>query len=127
MRKAALAAAVPVCLTVFVALALAGDGEKKNPKGAQERVAWVEKCLKDLDGVKPGMTRKEVAERLTMDGGLQPLGGPIRFAHRECGYFKVDVDFDFRRDPPGTGRAISSPDDKVTKTSKPYIARPVLD
>jgi hypothetical protein len=130
LRNVLISVAALGCLAMLTTLSRAGAGEqdqKHDQKVAQERVAWVEKCLNDFEAIKPGMTRKEVAERLAMESGLQALGGPIRFVHRECPLFKMDVSFDFKRDSTDQGRAISSPDDKVTETSKPYFGRPILD
>jgi hypothetical protein len=60
------------------------------------------------------------------DGGLQGAS-PVRFAHPACAYFKIDVEFEFKRNAADQGRAIASKDDKATKVSKPYIESPILD
>jgi hypothetical protein len=72
------------------------------------------------------MTRGEVAGRFAMDGGIQGVS-PVRFVHPGCPYFKVDVEFEFRKDAADQGRGISSKDDKVIRVSKPYMERQVGD
>src|SRR5215467_1666635 len=68
------------------------------PAPPLDRTAWVEQCLKDFESIKPGMTRGEAERKLLMDGGLQSAS-PVRFVHPECRYFKIEVQFDFARDP----------------------------
>lgn len=92
----------------------------------KDRTQWVESCLKNLESIKAGMTRGQVEAKLTMDGGLQSVS-PVRFAHPACGYFKVDVEFEFKRNAADQGRAIADKADKVAKVSKPYIERPFID
>ncbi len=92
----------------------------------QDRTQWVESCLKDFESIKAGLTRGQVEAKLTMDGGLQGVS-PVRFAHPGCGYFKVDVEFEFKRNAADQNRAIADKADKVTKVSKPYIERPFAD
>jgi hypothetical protein len=87
---------------------------------------WAERCLRDFESIRKGMTRGEVASRFAMDGGLQGVS-PVRFVHPGCPYFKVDVEFEFRKDAADKGRAISSMDDKVIRVSKPYVERTVGD
>jgi hypothetical protein len=108
---------LPLCL---------GQGENEQKKTRQEHIAWVAKCLMDFQSIKVGMTRGEVEKRFPEDGGERGVS-PVRFTHPECGYFKIDVEFDFKRDAKEQGRAIESPEDKVTKISKPYIEAPTID
>jgi hypothetical protein len=92
----------------------------------KDRTQWVESCLKDFESIKAGMTRGQVEAKLTMDGGLQGVS-LVRFAHPACGYFKINVEFEPKRDAAPQGRAIADKADKVTKSSKPYIERPFVD
>jgi len=111
-----------LCMCLVQCLCLAGS-EKGDGKVNQERLAWVAKCLKDFESIKPGMTRKDIRKRFPMDGGLQGVS-LVRFAHPECPYFKIDVEFSFKRNPDDQNRAVMSPDDKAIKISKPYIEPP---
>ncbi|MGD0596318.1 MAG: hypothetical protein ABSA64_02205 [Sedimentisphaerales bacterium] len=114
-----------LCIGLVISLCLA-NGETPQVKPNQEHMAWVEKCLTDFESIKPGMTRGEIEKKFPMDGGAQGVS-PVRFTHPECGYFKVAVEFDFKRNEKDQGRAIISPDDKATKVSTPYIERPFTD
>ena len=108
-----------LCIGLVISLCLA-NGEAPQAKTSQERTVWVEKCLRDFEGIKPGMTRGEIQKKFPMAGGFQTVS-PVRFTHPECGYFKVDVEFDFKRNEKDQNRVIESPDDKATKVSRPYI------
>ena len=91
---------------------------------AVDHSRWVEGCLKDFESLKPGMTRKEVDEKLEQDGGIQFVG-KMRYQHPDCPYFKVDIEFACSRD--AEGRIMSKPTDKVTAISNPYLEWPVMD
>lgn len=93
---------------------------------AADHAKWLEICLKDFESIAVGMTRSEVQTKLSEDGGLQTVS-PVRFTHPACPSFKIDVEFDFGRDPADQNRAVWGKDDKVNKVSKPYIERPADD
>jgi len=114
-----------LCIGLGISLCLA-QGEKPQEKPNLERTKWVEKCLRDFESIKPGMTRGDIEKRFPMDGGVHSAS-LMRFTHPECGYFKADIEFDFKRDEKDQGRAILSPEDKATKVSRPYIERPYGD
>lgn len=86
----------------------------------------VQKCLRDFETIKAGMTRSEVESRFPRDGGIQAFS-LVRFVHPACPYFKIDVEFDCKRNAADQNRAIRSKDDKATKISKPYIESPFAD
>jgi hypothetical protein len=87
---------------------------------------WVQMCLRDFDSIKVGMTRSQIEGILSQDGGLQSVS-PNRFAHPACASFKIDVEFDFKRNPADQNRVVWGEDDKATTVSKPYIERPFID
>jgi hypothetical protein len=91
-----------------------------------DRMEWVEQSLKDFESMKVGMTRAELEAKMSPDGGIRSAGLAC-FVHPECPSFKMDVEFDFKRDPANQNRAVESKDDKVTKLSKPYLERPFID
>jgi hypothetical protein len=113
---------------ILVALSASFSAHGKPPAATPDKghTAWVEKCLKDFESVKAGMTRHDVDAKWTMDGGIQGVS-PVRYAHPACPYFKIDVEFDFKKNAADQNRAITGKDDKVTRVSKPYIERPFLD
>ncbi len=109
----------------FIAL-LRAQAPPPRVQSNENHREWVESCLKDFESIKPGMTRGQVESKLVMDGGWQVVS-PVRFAHPACRYFKIDVEFDFKRNAADQGRAITDKADKVIKFSKPYIERPFID
>jgi hypothetical protein len=118
-----------IVLTLWTGLMLPlclGQEENEQKKTRQEHIAWVAKCLMDFESIKVGVTRGEIQKRFMMDGGFHSPSR-VRFTHPECGYFKIDVEFDVKRDEKDQGRAISSPEDKAMKISKPYIEAPTMD
>ncbi|MCH7726270.1 MAG: M56 family metallopeptidase [Planctomycetes bacterium] len=97
-------------------------GQDAERQVAQDRVNWVVKCIKDFKAIKVGMIRKDVEKRFQYDRGIQgALRG--RFIHPDCSIFKMDVEFSVKRDRYNEDVYYFSPDDKVVKVSKPYIAR----
>jgi hypothetical protein len=117
MRRLVVIPGVVLCISIGVFLS-ADEGSKETQEKTFERQAWVEKCLRDFEAIKPGMTRKEVQAQLHSDGGLQGVS-PVRFVHPECPYFKIDVEFSFGRDEADQGRALRSDEDPVVRVSKP--------
>ena len=105
---------------------LFAEGQQLGTEPNKDCTRWVEKCLKDFQSIKPGMTRHEVENKFTMDGGLQMVSR-VRFSHPTCAYFMIDVEFETKRDPADQNRAIWGKDDRVTKISKPYIESPAGD
>ena len=114
-----------VLLGVSTAL-FSAHGKPPTSTPDKEHTEWVEKCLADFKSIKAGMTRHEVEGKLMMDGGLQGAF-PVRYIHPACPYFKIDVEFAFKKNAADQNRAITGKDDKVTRVSKPYIETPFLD
>ena len=116
---------VVVCV---LALGLLPRASAQPPKVEinKDGVTWVQKCLADFETLKTGMTREQVQSKFCMDGGLSsPSGG--RFTHPACPYFKIEVEFDFQRNPADQNRAVESKTDKVIRISKPYLETPFAD
>jgi HEAT repeat protein len=93
------------------------DGQKSK---------WVADCLKDFAEIKVGMRRREVRSLFPRDGGIYSASLE-RFRHPACAYFKINVEFNFKRDAADQNRAIMGEDDPVTHVSKPYIETPYSD
>ena len=101
--------------------------------GASERAdheEWVSRSLGEMETIKPGSTRRDLLSVFTGDGGLS-TGLRRTYVYSECSMFKVDVEFQAvgrpARDTEGRVTLIESPDDVITKISRPYIARPISD
>jgi hypothetical protein len=117
--KTALAALL-VCSAVLTAPLARADSDPAR----RERRAWVERCIKDFQSIKPGMTRSQVEKLLRHDGGLMQAT-QWRYRHPDCDYFKIDVDYSVKRD--SSGQLLDSANDKVVAVSKPYLEWPVDD
>jgi hypothetical protein len=80
-------------------------------------------ALQASDAIKVGMTRREVAEHWSEDGGLQ-FRRETRYVYEKCAYIRVDVKFKLAEP---TDAVEVSPDDEVSEVSKPYLAYPDAD
>lgn len=117
--------AAMVCIAVLTATLLYAQSQPTNVQ-KMDHIRWVEACLTDLEAIEVGMTRAEVESKLQMDGGLQAVSR-VRFAHPNCPYFKLDVEFEVERDSSNKSRAVRGKDDTVKQISKPYVERPYID
>jgi len=117
---------VTVCFAVLGLSLLYAADQFPKAETNKDGTVWVQKCLADFQTIKVGMTRSQVESKFTHDGGLY-TPGEARFTHPTCPYFKIDVDFDFQRNPTDQGRAIEGKDDKVIRVTKPYIENPATD
>ena len=126
MRTVLRLSIVAVCAAGICLALLSAQGQPPKGETDQACTQWVEKCLRDFASIKVGMPRSGIERKFPMDGGLQSVS-PVRFTHPACAYFKMDVEFDFKRDAAGQNRAIWGKDDKCTKVSKPYIESPCRD
>ena len=110
-------------LPIYQLSTFAGD---KGNIMKRDRTEWVQQCLKDFETIHPGMTRQEIKKKFPMDGGLQSFSA-VRFVHPDCPYFKIDVEFELKKDIKNRNRAIHTQEDMAIKISKPYIERPIID
>ena len=73
--------------------------------------------------LKPGALRSQVEENFELDGGIS-FPEQATYVYKKCHYIKIDLGFsaqDIARRP------VPSPNDAITKISKPYLAYPVAD
>lgn len=69
------------------------------------------------------MTRGELLKVFNGEGGISNRTWR-RYVYRRCGYIKVDVEFE----PVGKSESGNeSPDDLITKISKPFLEWAILD
>src|SRR6266478_3326498 len=90
----------------------------------QDHVAWVAQALKQMQTVKPGMTRSDLLKVFTTEGGLS-TGLHRTFVSQDCPYFKVDVEFEAvgrpSRDANGRVTLVEGSQDIIVKISRPYL------
>jgi len=87
-------------------------------------VAWVAQVLKQMQTIKPGMTRMDLLKVFTTEGGLS-TGLHRTFVSRECPYFKVEVEFEAvghpSRDLNGRVTLVEGSQDIIVNVSRPYL------
>lgn len=92
--------------------------------GGDSHLSWVTSSLKDMESIQVGMTREQLLTVFTTEGGIS-TPTQRRYVYKGCPLFKVDVEFQTRKD--ASGRVVESPDDVITKISKPFIERGITD
>ena len=104
--------------------------EASQETSAEAHSAWVAYVLEKIETIKPGMTRKELLEVFTTEGGLS-TGLQRTFISRDCPYFKIDVEFEAvgRPNRGKDGRVTLSEDsrDIITRVSRPYLQFGITD
>jgi hypothetical protein len=105
-----------IFLVAFLSLAL--QAQRNDDTAAH--VQWVENALKDIQTIKVGMTRRDLLQVFTTEGGLSSPRSR-QYVYKKCPYFKVHVDFEL-----SGNKAVESPDDKIINISKPYIERSII-
>ena len=97
---------------------------------AQEHRVWVTQALQKMQTIQPGMTRKDLLEVFTTEGGLS-TGLQRTYVSQECPYFKVDVEFEAvgrpNRDEEGRVTLIEDNRDVIVKVSRPYLQFSTMD
>jgi hypothetical protein len=127
--------AVLFVLAIGLAAEITGPAPLGSPRATEPRQAtvhteWIARSLEEMKTIKVGSTRAELLNVFREEGGLSTA---LRrtFVYRDCFMIKVDVEFEAvgrpARDADGRVTLLESPDDVITKISRPYIARPILD
>ena len=97
---------------------------------AQDRDAWVMQTLAKMESIQPGMTRAQLLTVFTTEGGLSD-GLHRTYVSRECGYFKVDVEFEPvgrpARDKDSRVTVVEDNRDVVVRISRPFLQASVAD
>ncbi len=97
-------------------------GKARHSEGNEPSCsAGAEKALRNREKLKPGMTRHDVEQMFTEDGGMQFPRSTI-YVLPDCGYIKVRIDFE----PVAKGK-LFAPEDVVTNVSPLFIAYPSMD
>lgn len=82
----------------------------------------IEKIIKEIETIKPGMKRKDLFSVFTEEGGLSTFTQRT-YVYKSCPYIKVDVQFT-QVDP---GNANENPEDVIVEISKPYLGWSIGD
>ncbi len=88
-----------------------------------EHAQWVSSVMAWIATIKPGMTRKELLQVFTTEGGLSTRTQRT-YVLSQCRTIKVDVEFSAA----GKENDMQEmPEDKIVKISKPYLEYSILD
>jgi hypothetical protein len=91
---------------------------------SQDHVAWVAQTLKQMQTIKPGMTRTDLLKVFTTEGGISAALHRT-FVNRDCPLFKIDVEFEAvgrpNRDADGRETSVEGSRDTIVKISRPYL------
>ena len=124
MKKISFAAA----LTLFALISVAQTPQEAKQQSTCDQCTFLQDALKSVAKIKVGETRLAIETDFEMEGGMQ-VASTTRYWYKKCRYIKIDVSFDEKyidRDYVSkTGNF--SPNDVISKISKPYIAYPVMD
>ena len=117
-------------VAIGVAHAFQASVQSTRGQSAEDHVAWVAQALKQMQTIKPGMTRQTLLTVFRTEGGLS-TGVQRTFVSRDCPYFKVDVEFQAvgRPNRDGNGRVTLVEDgpDIILKISRPYLQFTITD
>ena len=91
---------------------------------ADAHTEWIVKSLKEIEGVKVGMTRLDLLRVFKEEGGLSTRT-QRRYVYRDCPYIKVEVEFEPVGEP--ENKLSQSPRDKIIKISKPFLEWSIVD
>jgi hypothetical protein len=107
----------------FQALAELAASDGADPVSAEA----LEVVLRDFAAIDLlETTRADMRARFRLDGGIY-TAGEMRFLHPLCRYCKIDVLFEYERDPNSQCRGIIDGGDLVVDVSKPYVGRAATD
>lgn len=124
---ALVAASAIVCWQAFAATPEQKELVLQRPPG--QHTEWVAKSLKEIQTIKPGMTRADLMKVFTKEGGIFSRTWD-HLVYRECPYIKVDVKFRAvgERDKGSNGHLGAGSDrDVITEISKPYLEWTISD
>ncbi len=84
--------------------------------------AKISAILAGCQRIKPGMTRAELLQEFTTEGGLS-TARQRTYVYRRCPLFKVQVDFA----PADPSMQVENPGDSIVNISKPYLEWGIAD
>jgi hypothetical protein len=96
----------------------------KLAKAPPEYTQWLVDSLREIQSLKPGMTRADLLKTFEEEGGLSTRT-ERRYAYRDCPCIKVNVKFE----PvgPTPEKSTESPADKIRDISQPFLEWPIVD
>jgi hypothetical protein len=124
-RRIAILTILSLLLIPAIGGKLSGQ-EMGSPKQSEVHTKWIADTLKEIQTIKPGMTRRDLLRVFGEEGGISSRMWH-RYIFHDCPYIKVDVEFfpsPANKDDP---KAYNDPNDIITKISKPYLEWSIMD
>lgn len=100
------------------------EASGKLTEAESEHSKWVARSLREMQTIRPGMTREDLLKVFQEEGGLSTRTTQ-RYAFRECPYIKVDVTFKAVGDL--EDQSTKSPKDTISRISKPFLEWSIVD
>jgi len=100
--------------------------QQEQPDSAASHTKWVEQVLLRVLTIKPGMTRKQLTELFTTEGGLATRAQRT-YVYRECSLFKISVNFKASDDSGDDAWIREEENDVIVKVSDPYLQFSIRD
>jgi hypothetical protein len=116
-----------ICGTTTAAFASRLDDKRQS---SSDHIAWVVECLERMLTIKPGMTRNQLMQIFSTEGGIS-TAKQRTFVSRDCPYFKVSVKFRRTVDSGMNGSQSElleeRDDDVITDISGPFLQFSIMD
>jgi hypothetical protein len=103
---------------IHTALRAAG----KLTKGPDDHIQWLAESLREMETIKPGMTRADLLRVFAEEAGLSTRI-QRRYAYRD--FIKVDVKFEPARSP--EDKLTEHSEDKIRDISRPFLEWSIQD
>jgi hypothetical protein len=112
-------------LAILIAFSVSINSTAETEAKRQTHSQWIAKSLEEMETIKVGMTRADLRKVFGGEGGLSSRTWR-QYAYRECGYIKVEIEFEpvGETEPPEFTEGAK---DKITKISRPFLERPLFD
>jgi hypothetical protein len=95
-----------------------------SPALSRERAAWIAKTLREIQTIRPGMRRKDLAPLFQTEGGLSTRTQQT-YVLAECPYIKIVIGFKPAADPENF--FAGNPDDIIQSISAPILQWSIMD
>jgi hypothetical protein len=112
-----------VCVLVLL-LTVTALGSTQTTECNQEHTKWIASVMDSIQTIKPGITRQDLLELFTTEGGLS---NRLRrtFVYKQCPYIKVSVEFEASANP--EDELTEMPEDRIAKISLPFLQYSITD
>jgi hypothetical protein len=112
------------CLLVLSGFACAPSGEPASRDESESHRQWIAHVLRQIETIKIGMTRQDLLQVFTTEGGLSTRSQRT-YVHKECDYIKVNVEF--KAIGQEDQKLNEMPEDIITAISTPYLQFAIID